>query len=123
MILIFSSWSLRRLRISDTRLACKVGVNLRGSSMLTFSSVLTSREDLFEPFLSLGRGGGEELLGGVFDRRDFLELRDGVRYGVSAGVGSDTTAGVLSSSSVSQAAMVTVKGLVGDRWSCPGFTL
>ncbi len=75
--------------------------------MLTLSSVLTSRDDLFEPFLSLGSGGGDELLGGVADRRDFLELRDGVRYGVSAGVGSDTTAGVLHSSSVSHTVMVT----------------
>lgn len=45
-------------------------------------------------------------MGGVADRRDFLELRDGVRYGVSAGVGRDTTAGVLHSSSVSHTAMV-----------------
>jgi hypothetical protein len=75
--------------------------------MLTLSSVLTSRDDLLEPFLSLGSGGGDELLGGVADRRDFLEFRDGVRYGVSAGVGSDTTAGVLDSSSVSHTAMVT----------------
>lgn len=70
------------------------------------SSVLTSLEDLFDPFLSLCRGGGEELLGGVADRRDFLELRDGVRYGVSAGVGSDIMAGVLHSSSVSHTAMM-----------------
>jgi hypothetical protein len=74
-----------------------------------------SREDLLELF-SVGNGGGDELFpGGVtdrlMDRRDFLELleaRDGVRYGVSAGVGSDTTAaaGELDSSSVSHTAMV-----------------
>lgn len=64
--------------------------------------------------LSDGKGGGDELFpGGVtdrfIDRRDFLELlevRDGDRYGVSAGVGSDTMAGELHSSSVSQTAMV-----------------
>jgi hypothetical protein len=72
------------------------------------SSVLTSLDDLFDPFRSLGIGAGDELFGGVAERRDFLELRDGVRYGVSAGVGSDTTAGVLHSSSVSHAAMMAV---------------
>lgn len=64
----------------------------------------------------MGIGGGDELFpGGVtdrlVDRRDFLELLealDGVRYGVSVGVGSDTiaVAGELLSTSVSHTAMV-----------------
>lgn len=65
-------------------------------------------------------------MGGVADRRDFLELRDGVRYGVSAGVGSDTTAGVLHSSSVSHTAMVgggLSEDLVRELTDRPVFTL
>jgi hypothetical protein len=44
-------------------------------------------------------GGGKGTPGGVTDRRDFLEVRDGVRYGVPAGVGKAATAALLSSSS------------------------
>jgi hypothetical protein len=109
MILSFSSWSRRKASISDTRLACRVGVKRRGSRILIVSSVVISREDLLSP----GIGGGEELLpafpGGVTERLDFRELRetflDGVRYGVSAGVGSDPT-GPVDSSSVSHTAMM-----------------
>jgi len=79
------------------------------------SSLLTSREDRLEP-LSLrlpGSGGGDELLpffpGGVTERLDLRELRefrDGVRYGVSAGVGNDPT-GPVDSSSVSHTAIMS----------------
>lgn len=76
--------------------------------MLMVSSVVMSLEDLFEPF-SLGIGGGElPFPGGVTERRDLLEVRDGVRYGVSCGVGSEVAAGPLRySSSVSQAPILT----------------
>ena len=72
--------------------------------MLIVSSIDMSREDLLEP-LSVGMGGGElPFLGGVTERRDLLEAIEGVRYGVSCGVGSDVAAGPLRySSSVSQA--------------------
>ena len=78
------------------------------------SSIVMSLEDLF-PCLSLprslGRGGGEVLLpGGVTDRRDLLEVLDGVLYGVSTGVGNETAAGLPRySSSVSHAGIVTVR--------------
>ncbi|KAL1848733.1 hypothetical protein VTK73DRAFT_10065 [Phialemonium thermophilum] len=110
MILVFSSWSRRRFRISETRFACRVGVNRRGSRMLMFSSWLASLEDRLDP-LSLGMGGGDELgAGGVTDRRDDLrEVRDGVLYGVSAGVGSATTDGETDSSSVSQTFILSAR--------------
>ena len=67
-------------------------------------------------FLSPRAGGGEELLpafpGGVTDRRDRREVRDGVLYGVSAGVGRAGKAGIgtmtgpVDSSSVSQGFIV-----------------
>lgn len=89
-------------------------MNRRGSRGLIVSSLLTSLEDLLEP-RSLpppGSGGGDLLLpdpGGVAERLDFRELLetflDGVRYGVSAGVGSDA-AGPGDSSSVSHIAIV-----------------
>jgi hypothetical protein len=81
-------------------------VKRRGSRILMPSSVDTSRDDRLDP-LSPFSGGGDELFpGGVTDRRDFLEFRDGVLYGVSFGVGSDATKGALDSSSVSQTTMV-----------------
>lgn len=43
------------------------------------------------------------------DRRDILDAADGVRYGVSCGVGKDVAAGPLRySSSLSQSAIVSV---------------
>ena len=84
--------------------------------MLMLSSLLTSREDRLEPLSLrlLGSGGGDELVplfrfpGGVTERldlRELRELREGVRYGVSAGVGSDPT-GPVDSSSVSHTAIM-----------------
>lgn len=47
------------------------------------SSVVTSRDERLDA-MSLGRGGGETPFpGGVTERRDFLDVREGVRYGVS----------------------------------------
>ena len=81
--------------------------------MLMVSSVVISFDDRLECLSprSLGNGGGDvPFPGGVTDRRDLLdarELREGVRYGVSCGVGSDVAAGPLRySSSVSQTAML-----------------
>ena len=62
-----------------------------------------SLEDRFAllPEISPGGSGGgdEEIAGGVAERRDLLELREGVLYGVSDGVGSEAAAAVLHSSS------------------------
>lgn len=73
------------------------------------SSLVMFLEDRFELF-SLGTGGGEGLFlpfGGVTERRDFLELRDGVLCGVSRGVGrAVAVTGPPCSSSVSQTAML-----------------
>lgn len=72
--------------------------------MLIVSSVVISFDDL----LSLG-GGDDPFAGGVADLRDLLEARDGVRYGVSCGVGREAAAevgGPPSSSSVSHTAML-----------------
>jgi hypothetical protein len=63
MFLILSSRSRRRDRISDTREACKVGVNLLGSKGEMVSSVAGSTESrlpLRADFSSNGSGGGEE---------------------------------------------------------------
>ena len=70
--------------------------------MLIDSSVVIS----FDNLLSLGGGDGP-FAGGVADLRDLLEPRDGVRKGVSCGVGREAAAGVPpSSSSVSHTAML-----------------
>ena len=55
-----------------------------------------------------GSGGGDdERAGGVAERRDLLEFREGVLYGVSDGVGSEAAAAVLhNSSSVSHWAAI-----------------
>jgi hypothetical protein len=93
MVLTLSSSSRRNERISDTKEACSVGVNLLGSSGEIDSSVAGSTESrlpLRLDFSSNGRGGGEEegdMLPKVWDRLD-LEL-EGVRYGVSVGEGSE----------------------------------
>jgi hypothetical protein len=50
------------------------------------------------------RGAGER----DFLRDDRLELREGVLYGVSVGVGSEAAAAAANSSSVSQAVMIAV---------------
>lgn len=94
--------------------------------MLMVSSKARSLEDLFELLSVLsvlsvpGNGGGEvEGRGGVADRRDFFEfrdgvrdeVRDGVRYGVSAGVGNaaaECEIGASVSSSVSHKAMLSI---------------
>jgi hypothetical protein len=58
-----SSRSRRRDRISDTKEACSVGVNLLGSSGEILSSVAGSTESrllLRAGFSSNGSGGGEE---------------------------------------------------------------
>lgn len=76
--------------------------------MLIFSSFPTSFEDRLLLFSSLSRGSGggeEDVPGGVTERRDFLELREGVRYGVLLGVGNDAAAALFISSSVSHTAM------------------
>lgn len=78
--------------------------------MLIVSSIVMSLDDL----LSLdGNGGDDESFpGGVTERRDLRELFDGVRYGVSCGVGREAAAdGRLYSSSVSHTAI-----LVFFRW-------
>lgn len=72
--------------------------------MLTVSSVVISLDDL----LSLG-GGDDPFPGGVADLRDLRDLLDpleGVRYGISCGVGSEAAVGgPPSSSSVSHTAI------------------
>ena len=63
MFLTLSSRSRRKDRISPTRDACNVGVNLLGSSGEMFSSVAGSTESrllLRADFSSNGNGGGEE---------------------------------------------------------------
>jgi hypothetical protein len=91
IIFVFSSWSLRNARISDTRLACKVGVNRRGSRIEILSSFVTSFEFRREWLSPFGNGGGEDDGTGEIDfcREDRRELRDGVLYGVSVGVGRE----------------------------------
>lgn len=86
--------------------------------MLIVSSVAKSLEDRFELLSVLsvlsvfGIGGGEmPFRGGVTERRDLLEVRDGVRYGVSVGVGKAAAAAISCpsiSSSVSQAPMLGI---------------
>lgn len=91
--------------------------------MLIVSSVVTSFEDL----LSLG-GGDDPFPGGVADLRDLLEPRErsrdlfepreGVRYGVSCGVGREAAAvGPPYSSSVSHTAMSS--GAVVEQMANP----
>jgi hypothetical protein len=86
-----------------------------------FSSRAISLETCFIFFstLSVGKAGGEKeaMPGGVTDRRDFLDVREGVLYGVPAGVGSDATAALLSSFSVSQTAIVW--SVHTSPWSTP----
>ena len=53
------------------------------------------------------------------ERRDFLELCEGVLYGVSAGVGKDTTVGGTPSSSVSQAVVAIMGLMMGNKFEVP----
>lgn len=114
MTLCFSSWSLRRVRISETRLACKVGVKRLGSRMLIFSSVARSLNirSLLSVLSLPGIGGGEGEIfpGGVTERLERLEPREAVLELLGhrtsmEGVGTGM-AGSSISSSVSQAAIL-----------------
>ena len=59
MNLCFESNSRRRDKISDTRLACSVGVNLRGSNIDMLSSFATSSRFLYSlPVMVFGDDGG-----------------------------------------------------------------
>jgi hypothetical protein len=65
----------------------------------------------FDARLLVGAGDDDRGAG----ERDFLrderrELREGVLYGVSVGVGSEAAAAAANSSSVSQAVMIAVAG-------------
>lgn len=100
-------------------------MNRRGSKMLMVSSVARSLDERFELLSVLsvlsvfGSGGGEVLgRGGVTDRRDLLEFRDGVRYGVSVGVGKAAAAamrGPSISSSVSHTAILGISAPWADN--------
>jgi hypothetical protein len=84
--------------------------------MLMVSSVEISLDDLLSMRSLDGIGGGDDPCpGGVADLRDLLELRrEGVRYGVSCGVGREAAAvGPLYSSSVSHMAMLKAKAAAG----------